>query len=96
MTKSKLGQERVCFIYCSTSQLSSKEVRTGAKGRNLEAGTDTEAILRGAADRIAPHGLPSLLYYRSEDYQPRDDVTHNRLGPPISTTRKCPTGLPTA
>lgn len=47
---------------------SSEEVRTGAKGRNLEAGTDAEAILRGAADWIAPRGLPSLLYYRSEDH----------------------------
>lgn len=50
MTKSKLGQERVCFTYSSTSHLASEEVRTGAKGRNLEAGTDAEAILRGAAD----------------------------------------------
>lgn len=67
MTKSKLGQERVCFTYSSTSHLASEKVRTGAKGRNLEAGTDAEAILKGAADWIAPRGLPSLLYYRSED-----------------------------
>ena len=46
---------------------------------------------------FAPPGLLSLLSYRTEDRQPRDDSTLNWLGPPtsnyeialISSLRKC-------
>jgi hypothetical protein len=31
---------------------------------------------------LASPGLLSLLSYRTQDYQPRDGTTHNRLGPP--------------
>jgi hypothetical protein len=37
---------------------------------------------RGAAYWVAPHGLHSLLSYRTQDDQPRDGTTHNGLGPP--------------
>jgi hypothetical protein len=37
---------------------------------------------RGATYWFAPHGLFSLLSYRTQDHQPRDSTTHNGLGPP--------------
>ena len=62
----------------------------GRLGRNLEAGADAEAM-EGAAYWLAPHGLLSLLSYRTQVHQLRHDPTHNRLGPPPSITnlRKC-------
>lgn len=30
------------------------------------------------------NGLPSLLSYRTHDYQPKSSTTHNGLGPPTS------------
>ena len=50
-------------------------------GRNLEVRTDVEAM-EGAAYWFASPGLLSLLSYRTQDHQPRDDSTHNCLGPP--------------
>jgi hypothetical protein len=45
----------------------SKEGRTGLKqGRILEAGVDTEAM-EGAAYCFAPHGLLSLISYRTQE-----------------------------
>ena len=40
--------------------------------------------MEGAAYWLAPHGLLSLLFYRTQDHQPRDGPTHNGLGPPPS------------
>jgi hypothetical protein len=34
---------------------------------------------RSAAYWLAPHGLLSLLSYRTPDYQARDGTTHNGL-----------------
>jgi hypothetical protein len=44
-----------------------------------------------------PHGLFSLLSYRTQDHQPRDGTTHNVLGPPTSIINQenGPTDLPT-
>lgn len=39
------------------------------QGRNLEARTDEEAV-EGAAYWVAPHGLLSLLSYRSRTISP--------------------------
>jgi hypothetical protein len=36
---------------------------------------------------LASPGLLSLLSGRSQDYQPRDGTTHNRLGPPLLITK---------
>jgi len=41
---------------------------------------------RDAAYLLASPGLLSLLFYRTQDHQPRDSTTHNRLGPPTLTT----------
>ena len=52
------------------------------EGRNLEAGADAEAM-EGAADWLAPHGLLSLLSYRT-----RDSTTHNGLSSPPSISNE--------
>jgi hypothetical protein len=41
---------------------------------------------RAAYYWLAPHGLLSLLSYRTQDHQPRDGPTHNGLGPPSLIT----------
>ena len=48
------------------------------QGRNLEVGADAEAM-EGAAYWLAPHGLFSLLSYRTQDHQPRGGTTHQGL-----------------
>ncbi|EDM09436.1 rCG46326 [Rattus norvegicus] len=35
---------------------------------------------------LASNGLLSLLSYTTQDYQPRDGITHNGLDPPTLTT----------
>ena len=47
-----------------------------------------QRLWRGAAYWLAPHGLLSFLSYRTQDYQPRDGITHRGLGPPLSTTNQ--------
>jgi hypothetical protein len=66
------------------------------EGRNsVRAGTWRQELMqrpgRDAAYWLAPHGLLSLLSYRTQVHQLRHDPTHNRLGPPPSITnlRKC-------
>ena len=48
------------------------------EGRKLEAGVHAEAM-EGAASWLAPHGLHSLLSYRTQDHQPRECISHNGL-----------------
>ena len=46
---------------------------------------------RSAAYCLAPHGLLSLLSYRTQDHQPRDGTTHSGLGlPHQSLIKKMP------
>ena len=53
------------------------------QGRFLEAGAEVEAM-ECAAYWLSPHGLLSLLSYKTQDHQSRDGPTHNALGsPPI-------------
>ena len=53
-----------------------KEVSTGTQTwQDLEAGG---GAMEGAACCLAPLGL---LFYRIQDYQPRDGSTYNGLGP---------------
>jgi hypothetical protein len=67
------------LLYSSTSQLivkgsqdrNSNSNRNSSQGRNLEAGADGEAM-EGAAYRLVPHDLLSLLSSRTQDHQPRD------------------------
>ena len=62
------------------------------QGRNLEAGADAEAM-EGAAYWLAPHGLLSLLSYRTQVNQPRDGSTHSGLGLPLSIIKDIPSCL---
>ena len=51
------------------------------QGRNLEAGTEAEAM--GAASWLTLYGLISLLLYRSQEHQPTlGGTNYNKLGPP--------------
>jgi hypothetical protein len=60
-----------------------KNVRTGTQAGQEPGGRELmHRPCRGAAYQPAPHGLLSLLCYRTQDHQPRDDPTHNRLAPP--------------
>ena len=55
----------------------------GSQGRNLEAGTEVEAM-RIHAYGLVIHGLLSLLFYSTQEYQPRVGITFSDLGPPTS------------
>jgi hypothetical protein len=80
MTKKQPGEERVYLPLRFTSlfnHLSNSELK---QSRNLEAGADAEAM-EGAAYCLTPHGLLSLLSYRTQDHQPRHGATYNGLGP---------------
>ena len=80
--KSKLEKKR--FIWLTLPQhfiIEGTQDRNSNQGRSLEAGADAEAM-EGAAYCLASRGLLSLLSYRTQDYQPRDNTTHNGLGPP--------------
>ena len=45
-------------------------------------------LWKEAAFWLVPHGLLSLLSYRTQDRQPRDGTTHSGLGPSPSITKK--------
>ncbi|EDL80577.1 rCG31008, isoform CRA_a, partial [Rattus norvegicus] len=59
MAKSKLGKERFLWVTLPHEL---------TQGWNLEAGADAEAMEEDA-DWLAPHGLLSLLSYRTQDPQ---------------------------
>jgi len=44
---------------------------------------------RDAAYWLASPGLLSLLSYRTQAYQPRDNTTHNGLSPLLTNREKC-------
>ena len=56
--------------------------------RNLEAGADADTM-EGVAYWLALPGLLGLLSYRFQDYQPRNGITLNGLGLPISFMLLC-------
>jgi hypothetical protein len=62
MTKSKQVKKR--FIELSHSS----SLKTGTQGRNLEVGADVEAM-DGCCLLTAPHGLSSLLSYRTQNHR---------------------------
>ena len=51
-----------------------------------------QRLWRGAAYLLAPHGLLSLLSYRTQDHQ-ASDTTHNGLDPPPSSITNYENGL---
>jgi hypothetical protein len=55
------------------------------QGRNLESGADAEAM-EGCSLLACFPGVLSLLSYRTQKYQPRDNNTHNGLSRPTLIT----------
>jgi hypothetical protein len=84
----QVGEERVYWAYiyfCVVVPDWMKSEQELQQGRNLEAWLDAESI-EGAAEWLAPHGLLSLLSYRTQDHQPRSGITHCGLGPSLPIT----------
>jgi hypothetical protein len=82
---------RVNLVYTSRSQ----SITEGSQGRKSNrAGTCEQELMQrpqmDAAYWLAPHGLLSLLPYRTEDPLPRGGPTHNGLRPHASVTKKMP------
>ena len=74
-TRSKLGRKGFIWLTHTHHSPSLEEVR---------AGTETGLELmhrswRGAAYWLSPHGLLSLLFYRTQDHQPKGGSTFNGL-----------------
>jgi hypothetical protein len=82
MTKKQIGEERVYSAYTSTLLFFTKGIQDRNSSR---AETWRQELMqrpwRDAAYWIASAGLLSLLSYITQHYQPRDDTTHNELGP---------------
>jgi hypothetical protein len=76
-----LREERVYLSYTCTSHFITK----GSQVRNSHrAGTWRQELMprpwRGAAYWLVPHGLFSLLSYRTQDHQPRNGNSKRGLG----------------
>jgi hypothetical protein len=74
MTKKQVGEKRVYLAYTSILLFITKEVRTGTQA-GQEAGADAKA-LEGCFLLVYFPGLLSLLSCRTQDYQPRNGITH--------------------
>ena len=80
MTKKRVGEESVYSVYISTLLFIIK----GSQDWNSRwAGTWRQELTqrpwRGTAYWLASPGVLSLLSYRTQKYQPRDNNTHNGL-----------------
>jgi len=89
MTKEQVREEKVYSAYTSTLLFITKvswdrnSNRVGSWRQELR-----QRLWSGAAYCLAPHVLLSLLSYRTQDHQPRNDATNNGLGPPPPITKK--------
>jgi hypothetical protein len=83
MTKKQIGEERIYSAYTFTLLFTTNR-------NSHRAGTWRQELMqrpwRDVTYRLASPGLLSLLFYRTQDYQPRDGPTHNELGPPLLMT----------
>jgi hypothetical protein len=77
MIKKQVREKTVYSAYTSMLLFITKE----SQGRIWEAGADGGVLLTA---------LLSLLSYRTQDYQPRDGITHNGLSHPWSLIEKMP------
>ena len=75
------GKGLFCLRFHITGHHQRKSGQELKQCRNMEAGTDTEAM-EDAAYCLVPHDLVSLFSYRTKDNQPRDGTSHKGLGPP--------------
>lgn len=81
MTKGTGGGKSLFHSQVNSS--SSKAVKAGTQLEQVPGG---RSLCRDQAYWLVPPSLLSLLYYKTQDYQPKDDTTRNGLGPPTSTT----------
>jgi len=74
----QVGEEGFILLTLSHPRPLLKGVRTGAQtGQDTGGRVDAEALAEcGSLDWPAPHGRVSLLSYRTQDRQPRDDPPH--------------------
>ena len=82
MTKATWGGKG-SFGWCfhTTVPHPKKSRQTLKQCRNLETGADAEAV-EGAAYRLAPHSLLSLLSFRTQNNQSMGGTIHNGMDPP--------------
>lgn len=97
MAKSNFGEERAYLPNASILLL----IIEGSQDKNSNrAGTRRQELVqrpqRSTTYWLVLHGLLRVLFYRTQDHQPRSGTTHNKLGPPTpSTNYNFPIGLPT-
>lgn len=88
ITKSTFGREGLFGLHFLTVlhhwRKSGQKLK---QGRILRAWADGEAL---ASYWLPPHGLLSLLPFRTQDHLPRLGPTHSGLEPFTSTTKKMP------
>jgi hypothetical protein len=78
MTKKQVGEERVYSAYISTLLFTTKATqdRNSHRARTWRQGL-MQRPWRDVTYWLASPGLLSLLSYRTQDHQHRDDTTHN-------------------
>jgi hypothetical protein len=74
MTKKQVGEERVYSAY--TSILLLFITKSGLELKQVRKQELMQRPWRDVLYWLASPGLPSLLSYRTQDYQPRDGTTH--------------------
>jgi hypothetical protein len=67
--------DSVYLTYASTSLFIIKKSKGSKQGRDLEVGADAEAMDKDP-HWLAYQDLLSLLYYRTWNYQPRDNTIY--------------------
>lgn len=86
-TQSNLGRKRVIQLPFLHHSSSLEEIRTGTQagqrpgGRGWCRNFGVSCLL---ACWLVQHGLLRVLSCRTQNHQPRDSTTHNRLGPSLS------------
>ena len=86
MTKKQVGEERV---YLASSSILLFIIKGQDRNSNRAGAWRQELMHKsqeGTAYWCASPGLLSLLSYRTQDLDPRDDTTHDGLGPASSIT----------
>ena len=86
MTQKQVGRRRFIYLhFLSTVGHQRMPGQECKQGRNLEAGAYAEAM-ESFAYWLASQGFLSLLFSRTQDHQPRDEITLKGLPPPSSIT----------
>jgi hypothetical protein len=79
MTKKQVEEERVYSAYIFTLLLSPMD--TGLELKQVRKQELMQRPRRDVSYWLASPGLLSLLSYRTQDYQPRDGITHKGTSP---------------